>query len=75
MITKFLTIKFAKVQILLRISQEKQRFWTIFPKFSPSLTPLQNANFTNSVVSASLTVDVFSSGALGLLREFLVRAP
>ena len=38
------------------ISHEKQRFLTIVRNFFPSPTPLQNANFINIVVSASLRI-------------------
>ena len=41
MTTKFLTIKFAKLPnfIVMELPRKKQRFWTIFRKFSPSSTP------------------------------------
>ena len=58
MTTKFLTIKFAKFPnfIVMEFPRKKTEFWTIFRKFSPLRNPLQNANFINIVVSASLTL-------------------
>ena len=50
------TIKFAHFSKFYchAISHEKQPFWTIFPQFSSLPDPLQNANFIDIVVSASL---------------------
>ena len=60
MTTKFLTLKFAKCTKFdcHGISQEKW-FCTIFPQFPSPPDPLQNANFINIVVSASLTFPAY----------------
>ena len=54
------------------ISQQNKRFWTIFHKFSPLPDPLQNANFINIVVSASLKwgVSHYFGGVVASLTKY-----
>ena len=85
MTTKYLTIKFRKISKFYchGISQEKQCFWTIFRKISPSPTPPppQNANvililsFRRLWNNVSEAISFCRRAALRIQAEILQRLP